>query len=261
MLIHDLYDVVTLVSSVSQEILLWRNDQSLRSIYSLRDFKTKADQESHNLLVSGLSKISPDIPIVSEESDVHSENRPYMYWLIDPIDGTASWHGGFDGFVSQVALVVNNNPTFGVICAPALSKTWTAHAGQGAFLNGKRLPQVSVLPQLRLIDNYPEPSGMTQYLLSCFPNSSYIECGSIGLKSVLVADGSADLFVKTVVVRDWDIAPASVLLKEVGATLCLPNGLPYLFSGSYDKPEGLIVARDHALSRRVQRLIIDFEKY
>ena len=77
--------------------------------------------------------------------------------------------------------------------------------------------------------------------------NSYLESGSIGLKCALVADGSADIFVKDVVVRDWDVAPAAVILKEVGGRLLLPDGKPFVFDGPFDKPLGVIAARDQVI--------------
>ena len=77
--------------------------------------------------------------------------------------------------------------------------------------------------------------------------TGYLESGSLGLKSVLVAEGTADLFVKNVCVRDWDLAPAAVILQEVGGKLSLSDGSPFVFDGQYEKSNGFIVARDQSL--------------
>lgn len=243
---HEFIDVSSLVESVSKKVLDWRSNDDFRTVSDPNGFKTKADLEANALLTQGLMQLHPDIPILSEESAHHSIQRPPLYWLLDPIDGTSSWHGGFDGFVTQAALIKDNIPIFGVISAPALKRLWTALQGKGAFLNHKLLPSLTSHSRLCLVDNYPEPRGIASELVEYLPTTNYLECGSIGLKSALVADGTADLFVKDIVVRDWDIAPAYVLLKEVGACLSLPSGEPFVFSGSYEKNEGVIIARDNA---------------
>ncbi|MDQ5974788.1 MAG: 3(2), 5-bisphosphate nucleotidase, partial [Actinomycetota bacterium] len=74
---------------------------------------------------------------------------------------------------------------------------------------------------------------------------------SIGLKAALVATGRADLFVKDVVVRDWDVAPAMAIAHEVGAFVSGADGRDFPLSGPYDKPHGLVVAADAALGQRV----------
>ena len=92
--------------------------------------------------------------------------------------------------------------------------------------------------------------------MNCLGTTLYLECGSIGLKSVLVADGTVDVFVKDVLVRDWDIAPADIILTEVGGSISLLNGEKYLYSGSYVKENGFIVARDESLSMKIISLQI-----
>ena len=71
-----------------------------------------------------------------------------------------------------------------------------------------------------------------------------------------MADGTADLFAKDVVVRDWDIAPASVIIGEVGGVICDLKGKRIPFTGSFEKHEGLVVARDQS----VAQFAIDVEK-
>ena len=73
---------------------------------------------------------------------------------------------------------------------------------------------------------------------------------------MLVADGTVDAFVKDVVVRDWDLAPADIILSEVGGSICLLNGDKYLYSGSYEKENGFIVSRDSSLMMKIVSLQI-----
>ena len=91
-----------------------------------------ADVVAHETIMRGLRKISPGVRVISEESRRWTKTRPNAYWLIDPIDGTASWLGGFDGFVTQAAFIQAGVPVVGVIHAPLLGKTWTAKKGEGS---------------------------------------------------------------------------------------------------------------------------------
>lgn len=243
---------IDLVISVGERVLSWRGLPSAKKIHSIQDMKTEADRKAHELLREGLSALSLDFPIISEEDPFHDDCRSDAYWIIDPIDGTASWYEGYPGFVCQAAFIENDVPIFGVLHAPVLEKTWYALLGHGAWLNGKQLPAiVQSNNRLVLVDNYPKPKRASLVVTKSLSVDEYVESGSIGLKCALVADGTADLFVKDVVVRDWDIAPAWVLLYEVGAHICLPDGGIYKFSGSYEKELGILVARDCALACRV----------
>ena len=52
---------------------------------------TQADLAAHRVIVAGLKALSPQIPIISEESapPPFSERAAWQrYWLVDPLDGT-----------------------------------------------------------------------------------------------------------------------------------------------------------------------------
>jgi 3'(2'), 5'-bisphosphate nucleotidase len=249
--LSNFLDTINLVRGISYQVLAWRDDQSSRFLHSSVDFKTEADFRAHRLFCEGLSIYFPDIPIISEESCPSSYIRPNNYWLIDPIDGTSSWYHGFDGFVCQAAYFHEFKPIFGVISAPALNTVWYGMNGHGSFKNGKKLPLLVSSSRRIIIDNTPEPHGITAELYPYLHPTGYLESGSMGLKAVLVADGTADLFVKDVVVRDWDLAPASVILKEVNGVLIQADGNDYSFSGSFEKTTGFVIARDEKLSGEV----------
>lgn len=235
---------------VGDDILSWRNDAESRKILEPKAFKTEADLKAHSLVKKLIRNFFPSIGVLSEEDKNLPLQRPGSYWLIDPIDGTASWYDGFDGFVTQVAYIENGTPLYGAVYAPALHKLWSGKKGLGAKLNGVSLPKLVPANRLSLIDNYPEPRRAAKRIADSIPVTNYIECGSLGLKSCLVADGTADLFVKDVVIRDWDIAPAAVILGEVDGVICDLNGKEINFEGGFEKNDGLIVARDYDVARQ-----------
>jgi len=200
-----------------------------------------------------------NIPIVSEE-DVNSQSndRPDEYWLIDPIDGTASFAYGFSGFVCQVALIRDKQPQLAGVYAPALDKLYMAVRGQGATLNGHRI-QVKVVNrrELTLVDNYPQPKGLAKFIFNKFHCESYLESGSIGLKICLVAEGVADIFSKDVCVRDWDVAAPHLILQEAGGVLTQFRGEPFDYQGSYERC-GLVATSSEGLLSEVNELIATY---
>lgn len=246
----ELPAVTILMKRVGQEILAWRADPQLKQLHSKADFKTEADRRAHVLISEGLTALYPGVPVISEEGASHDAVRPSEYWLIDPIDGTASWYHGFDGFVTQAAYVRQGVPLFGIVHAPVLGKTWTAVRDGGAYLNDVKLARLGESTRLVVVDNTKTPHGIAHDIMLRLSAKEYSESGSLGLKAVLVADGTVDLFVKDVPVRDWDLAPAAAILHEVGGLLQLADGSPYVFDGAYEKAGGFIVARDPVLMRR-----------
>ena len=247
MMYHDFSLLEAFMEDAGRQIAAWRGDNLYRQMHSEVDFKTEADRRAHDLICAGLAKLFPGVEVISEESLLRDSKRPNAYWLIDPIDGTASWFHGFNGFVTQVAYLENKEPVYGLVHAPVARKTWTAIHGRGARLNGKLLKKLSKSERLIVIDNTGKPKGILKDIMTLLPYTGYLESGSLGLKSVMVADGTADLFIKDVCVRDWDLAPAAVILKEVGGQLSLPDGSQYIFDGPFEKTHGFIVARDVTL--------------
>lgn len=215
-------------------------------------FKAEADRIAHDLLVRALGAMTPGVATVSEEDMSHERERPSEYWLIDPIDGTASYAGGFDGFVTQVALMKGNAPVLAAVHAPVLGLTYLAEKNKGASLNGHRLDVASGDPNRAvLIDNYPEPRASALAAFQELSMSGYVESGSIALKICRVADGTADLFFKDVTLRDWDVAPAELILLEAGGVMTGIDGAPFPYVGDWVKP-GLIAARSEVLLERFQ---------
>ncbi len=241
--------VVPVLEALGRELLRWRTDDAARALHSRQDFKTEADRRADAFIKERLAALFPGVPVWSEEDAVHGNTRPAAYWLIDPIDGTASWYDGFPGFVTQAAFIADNVPQAGIIHCPSTHQTWAARAGEGAWCNGRCLPRLTTNTRCVVVDNTPRPHGIAAELVRALPATGYRESGSLGLKAALVADGTADLFVKRVPVRDWDMAPVAVLLAETDGCLALPDGMPFRFDGPMEKP-GVIVARDAGLCAR-----------
>lgn len=236
-----LSELVEVVRSVGELLLKWRKSGIIYGKWEGSQFKAEADLMANDKLIEKLSNFAPDIPIISEENQSSwVAERPERYWLIDPIDGTASFAHGYSGFVTQIALVIGHAPTIAVIYAPDNKCLYTAEKGKGAFKNGTRLVRKQTLPKI-LIDNYPEPLGVTLQAYTEFDFKHYIECGSIALKICKVADGTADLFFKDVTVRDWDLAAPQLVLEEANGYLRDIRGNLIEYTNGYERT-GLVAS-------------------
>lgn len=227
---------------VGAAIMECRREGNTHGKWEGTQFKAAADLIADECLRKELQQIA-DIEIVSEEDIAsQSEARPEEYWLIDPIDGTASFVHGFPGFVCQAALIRKGVVELAGVFAPALDKLYLARRGAGATVNGTPLKVRELAwDRLMLVDNYPQPRGVADRLFTGIPCAEYLESGSIGLKICLVAEGLADLFVKDVRVRDWDVAPPHLILEESGGVLTDDAGALFPYRGSYEKT-GVIAA-------------------
>ena len=241
-----------IVLEVGRHLLEIRDTDAIQGEWQGTQLKTEADMMAHRQLSSLLKALDNTIPVVSEEDqDSQGDSRPHRYWLIDPIDGTASFAGGYSGFVTQIALMEDGEPLMAAIYAPELGQSYLAERGKGAVLNGKSLTVAQESKKKVLVDNYPEPRGTAFDAMLALGFSDYLECGSISLKICRVADGSADVFFKDVVVRDWDLAAPHLVLKEAGGILKLIDGFPVLYQGNYEKRQGIVASREEALCTEI----------
>jgi len=155
-----------IVKEVGGLLLQWRDEGVREGVWEGAQFKARADGMAHTALSNRLQTLAPDLPILSEEDESSQVlKRPDRYWLIDPIDGTASFVQGFDGFVTQVALMQAGQPCLAAINAPALALTYIAERGKGSYLNRERLALAGSGKWDVLIDNYPEPAVLRGQLI------------------------------------------------------------------------------------------------
>jgi 3'(2'), 5'-bisphosphate nucleotidase len=189
---------------------------------------TSADIAANDILMAELSRLTPTIPIISEEVGALplQERKAWSrYWLLDPIDGTGEFIIGSGDFAVNVALVENGWPVIGVIHAPDHQLTYYAQKGAGAFKESEQgCQQISVKPYDRkrpinvAVSRRQKLSLMGQYLNDEF-EFNYIALGSCSLKNCLIAEGGADCYLRIGPTGEWDTGASQCILEEAGGTI------------------------------------------
>ncbi|MDN3554931.1 3'(2'),5'-bisphosphate nucleotidase CysQ [Halomonas maura] len=187
---------------------------------------TEADIASHNALVALLEEMTPEVPILSEESvDIPFEKRQQWqrYWLIDPLDGTKEFIKKNGEFTLNVALIENGVPVFGIVHAPALGVTWWGQVGAGAWKvqgNQSMAIQVRDLPDpeqapWKVVGSRSHGSEAFEAFCAQLPQHERVSMGS-SLKLCLVAEGEADLYPRLAPTSEWDTAAAQAVVIAAG---------------------------------------------
>ncbi|SRR5690554_4740404 len=219
---------------------------------------TIADLRSNRILVDGLKKLDENIPIVSEENkEIPWEVRQSFeyFWIIDPLDGTKEFIQELDEFTIHLALIHKTKVVLGIIYAPVHDKMYYAWEGGGAWLNtnGKntRLSGHEVdftQSGIRILRSRSNLDPKTMEYIRNFKNPELITLGS-GLKFVQLITGQADYYPRAkTYMKEWDIAPAQIILEEAGGGI---------YEWSVDEPldynkEHLTIKGFRAVSRRDQ---------
>ncbi len=185
---------------------------------------TNADLASHRSIVAGLASMTPDIPILSEESAAlpWDERRGWKrYWLIDPLDGTKEFVKRTHEFTVNIALIEDGYPTMGVVYAPAISTLYYGVAGGGAFKQGGdgALEAIRVSGTLhkpvRIVGSKSHATESLRSFVDCVADSDLLSMGS-SLKFCLVAEGAADIYPRLGPTSEWDTAAAQCVVEQAG---------------------------------------------
>ncbi len=198
---------------------------------------TQADQASHNFLVEKLTALTPDIPVLSEESDPGdyvSRQSWKRFWCVDPLDGTKEFVKKTTGeFTVNVALIEEREAVLGVVHVPVQGITYYAAKGAGAFVqrSGKEPKAMTSRPhsaeKLTVVASRdhagPEVASMLEKMAA---EGIDVESTSMGssLKFCLVAAGAADFYPRTVPTFEWDTAAAQCIVEASGGRLMTRDG-------------------------------------
>ncbi len=186
---------------------------------------TEADLASHRLIVEKLQALTPEIPVLSEESASEvpvSERMAWQrFWLVDPLDGTKEFIKRNGEFTVNIALVEGNRPALGVVHVPATGITYSGALGLGAYREEAgaepKAIHVAVPRQdpLRVVGSRSHAGPhLAGYLAHLGPHEMVPQGSS--LKLCLVAEGAADCYPRFGPTSEWDTAAAQAVVENAG---------------------------------------------
>ena len=187
---------------------------------------TSADLAAHNLINNALIKLTPDIPVLSEESSsIPFEERKKWetYWLVDPLDGTREFIKKNGEFSVNIALISNHKPVLGVIFIPVTRTCYYASSGHGAYKRTKsEITKISVKETQRdsivIAGSRSYRDSSLDTFLKNIGNYEIISMGS-SIKSCLVAEGKVDIYPRLGPTSEWDTAAAQCIVEESGGAI------------------------------------------
>ncbi|MDA7497925.1 3'(2'),5'-bisphosphate nucleotidase CysQ [bacterium] len=215
---------------------------------------TAADLDAHSYICRALEEAYPEIPICSEEGIENGDPKTAeRFWLVDPLDGTKEFIKRSGNFTVNIALIENGNPTVGVIHVPTTNLTYVAATSQGAIKitsDGNRVNISTAESQNppRFVASRDHAGPEVKKLIERYPGA---ECLSIGssLKFCLVAEGSADVYLRDVPTMEWDTAAAHAILREAGGDIYRwPEMIPLKYGKSEYRNRSIIaIANPHLI--------------
>ena len=190
---------------------------------------TLADKASNDIIEKGLKKLTPTIPILSEEGkniDYSNRQQWNIFWLVDPLDGTKEFIKKNGEFTVNIALISDGEPILGVVYAPVLDIAWYGDLKEGSYKFENNQPPIKIKPirpdkedivKVVASRSHTDNPKLKKFLKD-YPKHELIKMGS-SIKICLVADGTAHIYPRLGPTMEWDTAAAHAVVKYAGGNI------------------------------------------
>ena len=213
---------------------------------------SNGDIEVNKILTQKISKITPNIIIVSEENADHKNDKNLEnFWLVDPIDGTRDYINDRDEFTLNAALIINRKPAIGIITAPAKKRVFYSYGISNSFelINNQEVDLINKkkkYKELKAVSYSDELKPEISQIYEKYKITSHQKMKS-SLKFCVVAAGEFDLYAAEPRACEWDIAAGHAILDHAGGKVTDFNGNEILYGKSEFKNSSLIIRNKNIL--------------
>lgn len=220
------------------------------------DFATAADLKSEQILLRGLRKELPHIPIISEEQKLPATVPPECI-VCDPVDGTIIYAHGCRDWGVSVCYLYGGEPVVGVMVAPSLDRIVVARKGGGCTVNGKKVRLKAPNPGERYLAAFDichatDIRYLDRVIKPLMRKTMIIRSLGTAVGSTLeLLEGKVSAYIAPKGGKVWDFAAAALAVEESGGAVLAPDGSKV----RWDKiPVGVILATDKKLCRNLVAL-------
>ena len=215
---------------------------------------TNGDLEVDKMLKEKIKKITPNIPIISEESvDLKIKNTLKTYWLLDPIDGTKEYISGRDIYTLNAGLIIDCLPSLGIIGVPKKNRLFYSYGKGDSYLIEKNkktklnCAKKTTKNKIFALTNRENPSGDILNKLNEFGVNSFLKISS-SYKYCLIANGEYDLYVDKVRANEWDDAAGHAIAEHAGAIVTNMEGQSFRYGKEDYKNPTILIRRGKDLN-------------
>jgi 3'(2'), 5'-bisphosphate nucleotidase len=219
---------------------------------------TQADLAAHEIIAAGLARVSPGVPVISEESvpPGYEERKTWSkYWLVDPLDGTKEFVNRNGEFTVNIALIESGQPVWGIVGVPVQERIFIGDvaAGQAKLIDASGVRDIRGRAMSRdtaeLVVVASRSHGgerLETYIDELAAQVTSLSRTPVGssLKLCVLASGEADCYPRLGPTNEWDIGAAHAVLRAAGGEVYQTNQAPLTYNAkaSFLNPEFVAVA-------------------
>ena len=213
---------------------------------------SNGDLEVNKFITKKITEITPDIPIVSEETSDNKDNTQLKdFWLVDPIDGTYDYINNLEEFTINAGLIINNKPAAGLIYAPAKKRMFYSYSEGNAYeLSDGKTTKLNEKENItRSIKFISYSNKIKPEIQKIYQDIGVVENVKMksSLKFCVVAAGEYDGYVAEPRAYEWDIAAGHAILMHSGGTITDFNGNEILYGKKGLKNPSIILKSKNIL--------------
>ena len=215
---------------------------------------SNGDLEVNRLITEKIKDLTPDIPVVSEETvNLDKKNKAKIFWLIDPIDGTKEYIAGKDEYTLNAALVINTVPVIGLVGVPKKNRLfYTYGSGESYMIENEKTQKINCKKQqpkgkIVALSSVIKPSDIILNKLKEFNVTSIVKMAS-SYKFCVIATGEYDIYAARERANEWDYAAGHAVAQNAGAIIKTLDEKPFLYGKEDYRNPSLLIKRSENLN-------------
>jgi len=210
---------------------------------------SNGDLEVNRLVTKKLLELTPQIPIVSEETSHNKSTKDLKnFWLVDPIDGTYDYINNLEEFTINAGLIINRKPAAGLIYAPAKKRMFYSFGKGSSFelTNGKRInlncSKKTLENSIKVVSYSNKLKPEIEKIHKKMKVTEHVRMKS-SLKFCVIAAGEYDGYIAEPRACEWDIAAGHAILENAGGSITDFDGNEILYGKENFRNPSLIIKR------------------
>ena len=215
---------------------------------------TNGDIRANELITKKILKLTPNIPIISEETvDLSVKNKSKIFWLIDPIDGTREYIAGNDEYTLNAGLVINSVPVIGLVGVPKKNRLFFSYnPGESYLIENDKTRRINCSkkqPKNKVValSSIGKPSDIVLNILKDYKVNTIVQMSS-SYKFCVIASGEYDIYAARERANEWDYAAGHAVAINAGAIIQTLDGKPFLYGKEDYKNQSLLIRRSKNLN-------------
>ncbi len=214
---------------------------------------SNGDLEINEIITRKISQLTPNIPIVSEETvNLSVKNKSKIFWLVDPIDGTKEYIAGKEEYTLNAALVINKVPVLGMVGVPKKNRLFFSYNPGESYLIenevtkkincSKKQPKNTIVA----LSSMGKPSDIILNKLKEYKVNKIVPMSS-SYKFCVIATGEFDIYAARERANEWDYAAGHAVAMNAGAIISTLDGKSFLYGKEDYKNPSLLIRRSENL--------------